>query len=442
MSRYLFHALAVLPALAAVALVATHGVNVPFWDQWELLPILAKQQAGTLAFADLMEQHNEHRMLAPYAVMVWLAPLTGWNILVELWVNVGLAAVALGLAFFMLRPSLSGAGPRFQGAVLALLSLTVFTLAQWENWLWGWQIQWFLSLAATLGCAWALNAGLGAGTRAVALGLTAVAGLLAGTTQMSLAGGVMLWPLGLAVVLLHPGPHRRAAAAVWLIAAAASCFLFFHGWHSAPIPGMPTPMEALADPVKLIKYALTYLGGPITRMKLVDLPYGAAGAGLLAVFAVASAVVLIARWENRAQWLPWGMLAGYAVGCAFVTGLGRVGFGVEQATGSRYVTLSLLLTLSVIAVTAQALRSAPDSRMWGRAGAGAAVVLAVLLALGDVKSFEGVAARHGQLTAGLACLRDLAAAPDACIVANLYPDASVVRTREPMLRALDWSGYK
>jgi hypothetical protein len=50
--------------------VIHYGRNVPFMDQWELVPLLAADADGRLRFASLWAKHNEHRLLLPRLLMI------------------------------------------------------------------------------------------------------------------------------------------------------------------------------------------------------------------------------------------------------------------------------------------------------------------------------------------------------------------------------------
>src|SRR5262245_66262055 len=79
--------LALLPLAYLVRMCIVHFVDVPFWDQWELVPRLDHLYAGTLTVADLWGQNNEHRPLFPIATMLALARLSGWSTGWEVAVN-------------------------------------------------------------------------------------------------------------------------------------------------------------------------------------------------------------------------------------------------------------------------------------------------------------------------------------------------------------------
>lgn len=54
-----------LPIVFLCTLVHSFGVNVPFWDDWEMVPLFQKYDAGNLTLSDLLAQHNEHRIFFP-----------------------------------------------------------------------------------------------------------------------------------------------------------------------------------------------------------------------------------------------------------------------------------------------------------------------------------------------------------------------------------------
>src|SRR3712207_1731768 len=136
------------PAVLTLVLIAVHGVNTPQLDQWSgMTPLLVEHDRGTLSFADFYAQHNEHRPLVPTAIDFWLAQLTGWNIRVELFVDYGVALATFVLIVLALRRTLD----RTAFALAAVVaSVVFFSPRQHENWLWGWQLEWFLSNLAAL----------------------------------------------------------------------------------------------------------------------------------------------------------------------------------------------------------------------------------------------------------------------------------------------------
>jgi hypothetical protein len=359
------------PLVVLVGFIARHAVNVPFWDQWELVPYLAKHAAGTLSLGDLWRfRQNEHRLFFPISIMIALAGRTHWDIRFELAVIVLLAVVLfVVLARMWRRLNFDARGLAWE---LPLLSLFVFSLGQWENWFWGWQIQMLLNIAAlSTGLALLSGARLGFGRLVVALALGFVA-------QFSFSNGVLFWPIGIAVLLLcHPKARREMIA--FGLAGVASTAAFLSGYPPS-LPAQQSWRVALAHPFLYGGYVLVYLGAPIGDGRLIWAALlGAGGLGGLVVLLVA----LRRRGVALRELAGFLAVATFAIGSALLTGLGRLGFGVGQALTSRYVAFATLMWAANLALLSKYLRSGePRTERRGRRVAQAAVVgMAAMLLL-------------------------------------------------------------
>src|SRR5437762_9912241 len=70
-----------LPALAAVYMMWSHWVPVPYWDEWDSPgQQLAAYYRGTLGLTDLFSQHNESRSLFPRLLYLSLYLTAGWDV--------------------------------------------------------------------------------------------------------------------------------------------------------------------------------------------------------------------------------------------------------------------------------------------------------------------------------------------------------------------------
>src|SRR6185369_13985940 len=74
--RYLWLA----PPLVLGLFLLCYGVEVPIFDQWELVPQLQRLAASTLTFADLALPQTEHQIFYPRCLMVRMARLSHSNI--------------------------------------------------------------------------------------------------------------------------------------------------------------------------------------------------------------------------------------------------------------------------------------------------------------------------------------------------------------------------
>ncbi|MCL5951094.1 MAG: hypothetical protein M1132_05105 [Chloroflexi bacterium] len=323
-----------LPFLYLVVQVNTYRVDVPFMDQWNFVSILGKFYQGTLSIRDLWLQHNEHRLVFPQIVMLLLAEVSRWNISYELAFSLFLAVGILSILVWQIRNTETRLQVRLRW-LLPIVSVMVFSLAQGENWLWGFELQVFMNVLAVV-------AGL------VLLGQPAHcwaffgAILLGIITTYSFANGVLYWFLGLFTLLLLAIDDRRLRTSrlvLWAATAILTIGSYMYDYHT---PGQhPSLLVALQQPLLYLQYLLVYLGIPVTVGSSQCVAYGLAcdQVAAVAVAAGVSGLVLfglIIAWLARR--IPPTVLAPhigiglYGVLSAFLTGNGRVARPVRSSS--------------------------------------------------------------------------------------------------------------
>ncbi|HEV2815384.1 MAG TPA: hypothetical protein VGW10_19160 [Solirubrobacteraceae bacterium] len=386
------------PALT-LALIATHGVNVPWYDQWfGLVPFLQEHQAGSLGAGELYAQHNEHRPVVPRTTQILLAQLTDWDIRAELALNFAVALATFVLVALALRRTLERAAFAIAGVVA---SIVLFSTSQWESWLWGWQLEWFLSSLAAIGACWSLTFLL---ERSRPAGL-AVGAACAIVASFSLGHGTVVWPVGLALLVLRGRPWR-----VWA-ALGVLTFVAYYAEYIDP-PFHPSKTVFLEQPLELARYVVLYVGSPFGHTAATG---AVAGLGLVATFLAGAAYVVRHRadralLDRSSFWLATGA---YALGAAAITGVARVGHGWQQAGSSRYATVGALFAVSTLALV---FAIAPRHGLGTRALALIALVLALpalyVTATRGIDRFEG---RGDELRAQAACVHRVRSPTDPCL---------------------------
>jgi hypothetical protein len=335
------------PALTVLVLIFMYGVNVPYGDQWDgVPPLIEKMKNGTLGLSDFFAQHNEHRIFFPRLVMFGLALLTHWNIKVELFTSWVLACICAYNLWRLSRVTgFGGSNTAFWFLFAAIVLL--FTPLQSENWLWGFQIGFFLPLAAFTSLLWVV-----ASSRTSVAFLAAIVFSMIG--NFSIASGFIFWLLALLLLLFPHGRFNCQGRKGWLIL----FFLIFIGaqllylWNYKKPAHHPDPLIALRQPREAVEYILTYFGSafawgtafsPVNVAMLV-------GAILVVLFGICVTYVLFCRKDyilvERA--LPWIALCLFSLSTNILTTLGRMGFGTTQALSSRYVTFSVMMPVGLL----------------------------------------------------------------------------------------------
>lgn len=120
-------------------LILVYGSEIPFWDEWDaqaanlLIPLLR----GQLHFADVLANHNEHRIF--FGRVIWLLSysLSGyWDVKLIMVLN----SLIHGAFVLMLINTLSGEMDQRRFCLVATLVVLISCLPMgWENILWGMQ---------------------------------------------------------------------------------------------------------------------------------------------------------------------------------------------------------------------------------------------------------------------------------------------------------------
>lgn len=420
--------LAAAPLVVVLNAVVRFAVDVPYWDQWELVPLLERQAAGQLGWAELWAWHNEHRIFLPRLVMLGLAALSGWDTRWEIAVIIGFRLAAIGAAWAVHARAVA-AGPLRLLAFAPTVWL-MLTLRQEENLLWGWQ------LSVTL-CA------LAVGTAAALLGAPVVgaprlaaAALCGVVASWSFGSGVLLWPAGAAALAWRWHCDGAASRWGWRLLAWCALALVIGGVTVAGfVPGpFQRPLgEVLREPLLPLRLFVTALGGAFSTGE---------GPGLAAVAGVvvlALGVGLLVRAWRRANAFGASalLLFAFALGSAALVAVGRTWAGPNAGLASRYTTLTLLAVVGLLPL------ALGEARGWGRwatvgplvllVAVGSAVALATEFSLGAKLRRERAAAAevlrtfHDRSDQELTCL---------------YPVAAVARERAGVLERLGLSVFR
>ena len=422
--------LAAIPAGVLVAQVARYGVDVPFGDQWELVPLLDAWHAGTLRLADLLAYHNEHRPLVSRVLLFGLALASGWNIRLELAISVAVALGTLLILIWSARRA-GGGSPRTMTLLAPVFAVLVCSTKQWENWLWGWQLTVFLNVAASVALFVLL-------TRDRLTARRLIGGLLAAlVATYSFASGLAVWPLGAWAIVRSSSPSRRAFLALWVLVGSTVVLpylaVLLGGGGTASV--MATGLTAGVG-FEILLYLAKYLGTPLFGRSVTAAVAGAAG---LTVFVTMSAWELRAAAAGRPRF-GFVLIGIYAMLGGVMAATGRVGMGTDQAMSSRYVTMSAPFWIALLVLIAGRPLPAMSDDRWRIVALRSLLVAIVAVAAvrASYLSFPALAQRHARLEAGRAAL----IAGDGDRFTLLYPDRQLVEARRATLLRLGLSVFR
>jgi hypothetical protein len=327
------------PVFGYLWMLHRYSVNVIVADQWDDLTVIGNSYTHSFDWGSLWAQHNENRIFFPNLIVLLLSRTTHFNIRVE----ENLSAVMLVVAVFLLIWAHKRRSPETPWLYYCPVAILGFSVVQYENTLWGFQMAWYLvllSLAVAIIVLdrFALN---------WPLFLTATAVAVVGS--FSSLQGLLIWPAGL-VLLFH---RRRPVSFIvaWIVAALASVVLYFYNFNQNI--AQPDHNYAFHHPIVAIKFLLFAVGDvagkPIPFQGPIN--YAVVLFGLVIVVLAVGVLVVYGMPRDENSGSPIGIaLIIFGLLFAMTVTLGRVDLGYWVASGSRYTTFDLL-TLIGIAMT-------------------------------------------------------------------------------------------
>lgn len=331
-----------IPILGVTGFIICFGVNVPFYDQWVLPALFEKTTIGTLQFQDLFELHNNHRILFPRLIFIVLGFISSWNIKLELFFSLGLAILTFILLYKLSVNSSTNQNYFFHFTNL-LTALIFFSLAQSENWLWGFQIAIFLiNFCVILSCFIFKNNKIKPKKKLL---FAAILSLIA---SFSSAQGLMSW-LALipgVIVISESGNQRKKYLIFWMTLFVISSFIYSIGYTQEPKTINLSLLEKL---LAFIQFFFNVIAAPLTNSQNFSIGIGMI---ILSNFVFIGGYCLINR-KNKKYLIklcsPWFSIGIFSILCSIVITLGRYNYGANYAIyTSRYTTHSLLLIIAVI----------------------------------------------------------------------------------------------
>ena len=217
-------------------------------DQWSDVLLVEKAFSGHLSLGDLWAQHNENRILVPNLIVLLLAYTTHLDIVTEEYVS---AVLLAGSVFLIIRTHRrrSPGTPLIWYCPVAIL---MFSWAQFENALWGFQLAWYVVLICLAGTLAVLDREQVHGTS------LAIAAAIAVVGSFSSLQGLIIWPAGLLLLLYRRRPGKMPAA--WAITAVATTALYFYNYNSDTPQLGNAPIDPFLHPAFESKLFIFSLG--------------------------------------------------------------------------------------------------------------------------------------------------------------------------------------
>lgn len=307
---------------------------VYFWDQWDNVWVFRKFVEGHLSLGDLFQQHNEHRIFFPRLIFIADFIFSNSDNKINFLVNF-LIQFSQVFILYLLFCKLNN-NKYMRLAYLGFCCALLFSLYQWENFFWGFQVQFFGVTAAALASFFFYSKGSdlqGQGRSPwVEDTLSFFMALIA---CFSLSNGFLASVLLVFLAILQKRTKKQIA-----MAALFCCILIFSYFHDfQAVSSHASYRDALQHPIDYIAYFSTYMGNVFAIFGAKWFSKMPLFVGMLGIISTLLSVYWSIFQEKNNNWRG-GWVAGslFVLGTAALTSLGRMNFGLEQALSYRYTS--------------------------------------------------------------------------------------------------------
>jgi hypothetical protein len=308
-----------------------------YWDQWDLFRSYIDYTRADRFVDWLVAPHNGHRItVARLLFLVDLKAFGAFNLLPVLLMLIGQAVLAALLLTPFFRQVRSWT---MRTALVATVSILLFSATQLENFAWAFQIQ-FTSvfLFAALSFASAVKA-----AEHQLPWWWLVSALFALLATFAMANGILVWVLLSVIGML--------ARRWWLSGLFATIFLLLGFWYFSGSESTDAlSLQPLLE-LRFFQFLLLYIGNPLGKTSFM-LAYLIGAASILSLAIGCLLQVNLFRKMDRLAWantIP--LLQGlFVLISGLLTTLARVDRGLLNATSERYNTGALILMASLVVV--------------------------------------------------------------------------------------------
>jgi hypothetical protein len=429
-SHPIYFTLLIIPILFIGISINQLSTTVPYMDQWELVPAFQKLDNNAFNAHDLFSQHNEHRIVVPKLIQLSLARITHWDIRAEIALNL---SVALMSAVLLIRLIHKYSGIRDNKLLMCAKLVAVYWFLspiQWENWAWGWQLEWFLSILFLL---ISIELAMTYRIKKSSVLLAAVIGVNTLAT-FTMGGGILLWILSCLLVCKESIRSSVKGVGALLVAASANLLIYTH--HLRPSTLKSTPSEIIGNLGGVFELAVGYVGGVVGSHYQLAMVWG----GLLIIVLLFWWTHIIKHKPKSEGWMVWGVLQAYVCMSAAMAVWARLSLGPSAGLASRYTTISVLLTISVVIVVVSSIDRIDNTIVRNKITQAFVVTTGFFLLLSYVYGIHAWQGLSHRMDVARNCSTASDNPSDDCL-RLLYPDPKVVGPRLKYLKQQHYSVY-
>lgn len=327
------------------------SVDIPYFDEWTLVPFVEKWWAGNGHWQDFFQPYPAHGVsyIIPFGKAIALlgVKFTHWDVRFEIAVGFCML-LATSFVFIKYARRVGCLTSNLSSISLLLpIMLLLFSLRQYESLIGPWggtffSVAFFVMVTAYL---------ISQSTSKLWLIMAMICGVMA---SLTFPNGMIIWPLGLAALIVQ---SRWRESVYWFLIGGCFLGLLFGCCYEY----LPYDRSNVTWLLILLRF-LCVLGGIFSMDKSIVTGGSAGTTGQqdiviavivgFGIFLLSIFLLWIIRKELKSFLMPViGAL--YSLGSCMMIAYGRADFGLEQTFASRYTTEPLLLVASLLIIIAQ-----------------------------------------------------------------------------------------
>lgn len=412
--------LIILPIIIGVKYIYSFGVNVPFWDQWDVIPFYEKTFGNNLSISDLFTQHNESRLLFPRILMIILALITNYNTVSEMFFMYFLYCLSFIIVFLMYRKDHEI--NKISLILFIPISWFFFNLLQMSNMLLGIRIAQALEILTFLLAIYLIDLSKTFDKKFIGTIISAI------ISTFSFVSGLLTWPVIFIQIILTDSKEKMKKSFIWGLSGILVYILYFYNYKKPE--NHPSLLHSFYNPLDAMTIFLSSIGSTISRDLLSSQIIGA-----LILIVTCCIILLNNNNLNLDRNTKWFSLMIYSFFISTEITVGRSGFGTSYGMEGRYLLLTFFSIIGLYCISINILKTCYDSKInnFNHLFLG---IISCLLILG-ISTFFIIGIEYGtdikqsreEMTYYLETYK---IQPDKNLQ-KLYPDPSILRNRATFL---------
>ncbi|AKB35859.1 hypothetical protein MSSAC_1269 [Methanosarcina siciliae C2J] len=339
--------LIVAPVIIGIFYIYKFGIDVPYWDQWDEVPIfLEKLSMSHLTIFDLIAQHNESRPFFPNIIMIALALISNYNVLFEMYFMYFVYCISFVILFHLyISDHLIN---KISCLKFIPISFFFFNLFQMSNMLFGVRIGQSMEIFGFISAVYLIDKSQEIDKKFL---LSIVA---AAISTFSFVAGLSTWAVCFIQILLQNRKQKTKKIIIWCTSAILVFYLYFYDYVKPG--GHPSILYSFHNPSEGILVFFGSVGSSIVRDMLLSPVVGSLM--LITLFFILFLNVNNLMLNKNGKWFSLILFSFLA---SFEIAVGRSGFGVESAIQQRYYLLTFWSVIGLYCVLLNYLDASSDS---------------------------------------------------------------------------------